>query len=362
MIRNPKDRRKSLYLCQCTKKSFKNGSIRKNRKPNTDTKSRIVRFVGWLHLFERLMFMQSMIWSHKVGLLHPNSKGWYSANFVLIQSRLSQRGVPGCTWKVNIFKLWLICSSCENSRQQCLFLSRFAQHPKFKHVVWHLTSVTAFLPSPWPRPLSPWPEPWSPWPSSSSRSCAAWSACCSCCCCCCCWPSCWGLQATMQSASCSSGPYSHGRWNLESSALGSPAPPSFPSLDLTEARIRSLPMPGTNYGRGASSPAVAGISEALGGAPDKPWLPQVGTRWRVAECKKAGWLAGRCQANPTWGHRRRGRGLEFNQNKADGGEKPWPWPREGPLLLETIIGGTLTLSRSWCQATQLRRRFYYYDN
>ena len=43
--------------------------------------------------------------------------------------------------------------------------------------------------------------------------------------------------------------------------------------------------------------------------------------------------------------------MEFNQNKADGGEKPWPWPREGPLLLETIIGGTLTLSRSWCQAT-----------
>ena len=39
---------------------------------------------------------------------------------------------------------------------------------------------------------------------------------------------------------------------------------------MTEARIRSLPMPGTNYGRGASSPAVAGISEALGGAPDKP--------------------------------------------------------------------------------------------
>ena len=37
--------------------------------------------------------------------------------------------------------------------------------------------------------------------------------------------------------------------------------------------------------------------------------------------------------------------MEFNQNKADGGEKPWPWPREGPLLLETIIGGTLTLSR-----------------
>ena len=296
MIRNPKDSRKSLYLCQCTKNSFKNGSIRKNRKPNTDTKSRIVRFVGWLHFFERLMFMQSMIWSHKVGLLHPNSKGWYSANFVLIQSRLSQGGVPGCIWKVNIFKLWLICSSCENSRQQCLFLSRFAQHPKFKHVVWHLTSVTAFLPSPWPRPWSPWPEPWSPWPSSSSRSCAAWSACCSCCCCCCCcccWPSCWGLQATMQSASCSSGPYSHGRWNSESSALGSPAPPSFPSPDLTEARIRSLPMPGTNYGRGLARQQWRGFLRHWAGPRTSPdchkW--ELGGVW-LSVRKPGGWQAG----------------------------------------------------------------------
>ena len=171
--------------------------------------------------------------------------------------------------------------------------------------MWHLTSVLAFRPSPWPRPSSPWPGPFRPWPSSSSRWCAASSACPRCCC----WPCCSGRQATKRSVSCSDfSPYSRVTWSSESSALGcSPAPPSHPSPDPTEARIRSLPMPGTNYGRGARA------AEALGGAVYSG-LPQVERRLSVR--KPGGWQAVPSQpylnTRTTGQQRRRGRGLEYS--------------------------------------------------
>ena len=184
--------------------------------------------------------------------------------------------------------------------------------------------MTAFHPSPWPRPWSPGPEPCRPSPSSSSRSCAASSACC--------WPCCWGRQATMRSASCSDfSPYSRGTWSLESSALGSPALPSHPSSVPTEARIRSLPMPGPNYGRGARA-AAPGFSEALGGAVYS-WLPQVERR---SVRKPGGWQGG---AKPTlpehsgyWpAEEGEGVGTDWNiqpKQGRNGVEKSWPWPRE----------------------------------